>query len=254
MFEAIDAKNKDEEDFYYTRQLVYKVLANTLYGVVATKGFRFFDLSIATAITLGGQEALKHSIIEGEAFMKHLHTGADYKQPKSLTKEEYYAATMPDRKPKYIITGDTDSIFCSFRDFKDRSTDAINAHCESIQNFLNKDIMSDLVKRHNVDPEHSALELKNELICSRGLFLAKKHYVTRVIMQEGSVVDKMNYMGVAIKRSDYPSQTKEFLKELLDIVMKDEKFSMKKVMNFFTTQTHMFALCKRHRKMVVLKS
>ncbi len=232
MFEAIDAKDKTNEDFYFTRQLVYKVLANTLYGVVATKGFRFFDLSIASAITLGGQEALKHSIIEGEAFMKHLHTGADYEPPKPLTKEEYYGATMPDRKPKYIITGDTDSIFCSFRDFKDRSTDAINEHCKSIQTFLNKDIMSDLVRRHNVNPENSALELKNELICSRGLFLAKKHYVIRVIMNEGSVVDKMNYMGVAVKRSDYPSQTKDFLKELLDIVMKDEKFSMKKVMNF----------------------
>jgi hypothetical protein len=92
--------------------------------------------------------------------------------------------------------------------------------------------MNDLVRRHNVDPEFSALELKNELVCSRGLFLAKKHYVTRVIMNEGKEVDKMNYMGVAIKRSEYPSQTKDFLKELLDIVMKDEKFSMKKVMTF----------------------
>ena len=89
-----------------------------------------------------------------------------------------------------------------------------------------------MIKKHNIDPEYSALELKNELICSRGLFLAKKHYVTRVVVNEGKQVDKMNYMGVAIKRSDYPSQTKDFLRELLDIVMKDEKFSMTKVMGF----------------------
>jgi DNA polymerase elongation subunit (family B) len=240
MFKAIDAKNKTDEDFYYTRQLVYKVLANTLYGVVATKGFRFFDLSIATAITLGGQEALKHSIIEGEAFMESLDKETEYKPPVPLTKEEYYAAHMPERKTKYIITGDTDSIFCCFRDFEDHSIDTINKHCESIQTFLNKDIMTDLVRRHNIDPEYNALEMKNELICSRGLFLAKKHYVTRVVVQEGSVVDKMNYMGVAVKRSDYPSQTKEFLKELLDIIMKDEKFSMNKVMNFIKTKRDEF--------------
>jgi uracil-DNA glycosylase family 4 len=232
MFKAIDAKNKTDEDFYFTRQLVYKVLANTLYGVVATKGFRFFDISIATAITLGGQEALKHSIIEGEAFMKSLDKETEYSPPVPLTKDEYYAATLPERKTKYIITGDTDSIFCCFRDFKDHSIDAINKHCKTIQTFLNKDIMTDLVLRHNVDPEFNALELKNEVICSRGLFLAKKHYVTRVIMNEGIKVDKMNYMGVAIKRSDYPSQTKDFLRELMEIIMKDEKFSMKKVMNF----------------------
>jgi hypothetical protein len=153
-----------------------------------------------------------------------------------LSKTEYYAAEMPERKTDYIITGDTDSIFCCFRDFKDHSIGAIDEHCKSIQTFLNKDIMTDLVRRHNVDPEYNALELKNELICSRGLFLAKKHYVTRVIMNEGKKVDKMSYMGVAVKRSDYPSQTKDFLKELLDIVMKDEKFSMNKVMNFIKTK------------------
>lgn len=232
MFKAIDEKNKQDEDFYYTRQLVYKVLANTLYGVIATKGFRFFDLAIASAITLSGQESLKHAIIEGEAYMEALHKEKEYQPPKPLTKDEYYAAELPERNTKYIITGDTDSIFCSFRDFKDRSLDNINANCAKIQVFLNEGIMNNLVKRHNVDPQYSALELKNELVCSRGLFLAKKHYVTRVVMQEGSEVDKMNYMGVAVKRSDYPSQTKEFLKELLEIIMKDEKFSMKKVMDF----------------------
>jgi uracil-DNA glycosylase family 4 len=232
MFDAIDAGNKDDEKFYYTRQLVYKVLANTLYGVVANKSFRFFDLSIATAITLGGQEALKHSIVEGDAYMKSLHKEISYEPGKPLTKDEFFGAKMPDRKPRYIITGDTDSIFCCFREFKDRSIDAINKHCKSIQTFLNEDVMNAMVKRHNVTPEYNALELKNELICSRGLFLAKKYYVIRVVMNEGSVVDKINYMGVAVKRSDYPSKSKEFLKDLLDIILKDEKFSMTKVMKF----------------------
>ena len=232
MFDAVEEKNKEDEDFYYTRQLVYKVLANTLYGVVATKHFRFFDISIATAITLGGQEALKHSIIEGEAWMKSLNKNKPYEKPAPLTKDEIYGNVMPDRKKHYIITGDTDSIFCCFRDFKDHSIEAINKHCNSIQTFLNDDIMTTMVKKHNIEPEYSALELKNELICSRGLFLAKKHYVTRVVVNEGKKVDKMNYMGIAVKRSDYPSQTKEFLKDLLDIVMKDEKFSMTKVMGF----------------------
>jgi DNA polymerase elongation subunit (family B) len=50
MFTAIEGKNKDEEDFFYTRQLVYKVLANTLYGVIANKSFRFFDLHQCSAM------------------------------------------------------------------------------------------------------------------------------------------------------------------------------------------------------------
>lgn len=240
MFKAIDEKNKDEENFYYTRQLVYKVLANTLYGVVANKSFRFFEISIASAITLGGQEALKHAIIEGDALMKSLDKGIEYEPPRPLIKEEYYAAKLPDRNPKYIITGDTDSIFCCFRDFKDKSVETIEKHCITIQNFLNGNIMSYIAERHNMTPENSTLELKNELICSRGLFLAKKHYVLRIIKNEEKKVDKMSYMGIAVKRSDYPSQTKEFLKELLDIIMKDEKFSMAKVMKFIQTNKGKF--------------
>lgn len=235
MFDAIEKKDKERENYFYTRQLVYKVLANTLYGVVANKDFRFFELAIATAITLGGQEALKNAIVEGEAIMESLHKGREYKKPIPVSHEEYFSSKMPNRNTKYIITGDTDSIFCCFRDFKDRSLEAINKHCATIQKFLNEDIMDKMVRKHNVDPKCSALELKNELICSRGLFLVKKHYVLRVVMQEGKQVDKMNYMGVAIKRSDYPSKSKEFLKDLLDIVMKDEKFSMKKVMDFIAT-------------------
>ena len=86
MFNAIEAKQDDEEKFFYTRQLVYKVLANTLYGVVANKTFRFYDNSLAAAITLSGQEALKTSIIEGDAFMRHLKTGKPYQAPKPITK------------------------------------------------------------------------------------------------------------------------------------------------------------------------
>lgn len=233
MFDAIQAKDKDEEFYYFTRQLVYKVLANTLYGVVANKAYRFFDLSLAGAITLGGQEALKISIVEGDAFMRHLDKGVDYKEPLEVTKKEMYSDEMPDRSRDYIVTGDTDSIFCCFEKFKGELTvKRIHGYCEKIQNFLNETKMMDVITRHNVNPEMNRLILKNELVISRGLFLAKKRYAIRVINNEGKDVDKINYMGVEIKRSDYPSKSKEFLTELSELILKSEKVSLKKLMEF----------------------
>lgn len=232
MFDAIVAKDEDRENYYYTRQLVYKVLANTLYGVVANKAFRFFDLSLAAAVTLSGQEALKTSIIEGDAFMKHLKTGEKYVIPPKLTKKEMYSDEMPDRSNEFIITGDTDSIFCCFQSFKDNNIKNINKWCGKIEHFLNNDKMIDLVKKHNVDLDFNKLQLKNELIISRGLFLAKKRYAIRVVSNEGREVDKTNYMGVEIKRSDYPSKSKEFLSELLDLLLKSEKVSIPKLLQY----------------------
>jgi DNA polymerase elongation subunit (family B) len=241
MFDAIENNDKDEETFFYTRQLVYKVLANTLYGVVANKAFRFFDLSLAAAITLGGQEALKTSIIEGDAYMRHLDTGEDYISPPPLTKKEMFSDEMPERTNEYIVTGDTDSIFCCFENFKEEKTvENIHKWCAEIENFLNKDRIVNVVKKHNVDLEYNKLMLKNELVIARGLFLAKKRYAIRVINKEGKDVDRIDYMGVEIKRSDYPSKSKEFLAELSELVLRSDKVVISHLLEFVQTKEKEF--------------
>lgn len=241
MFEAKQEGNEELRSLYFTKQLVYKVLANTLYGVIANKSFRFFNLGCAAAITLGGQEALKASIIEGNNFMKHLHKGGELTRDVRATKVETYGDEMPERDFDYIVTGDTDSIFCCFEDFDtDKSDEAIREHCDKIQDYLNGEIMKEVVESHNVDFEECELVLKNELIISRGLFLAKKRYAIRVTNNEGVACDDVNYMGIEVKRSDFPSHSKVFLKELLDIILKDEKVTMGKLLKFVGTKEKEF--------------
>ena len=249
MFDAIEAKQKDEEKFFFTRQLVYKVLANTLYGVVAQKSFRFFDVSLASAITLSGQEAIKTSILHGDAFMRHLNTKKELVVPPMVSKEEMFAD--PDKQPQlyklpnipreYIVTGDTDSIFCCFEDFGDNlKVEDIHKWCAQIEDFLNNQKMIEMVNKHQVDLDFNRLVLKNELVISRGLFLAKKRYAIRVINNEGKDVDKINYMGVEIKRSDYPSKSKEFLSELSEMILKSEKVSLERLMDFVNRKEQEF--------------
>ena len=233
MLDAKEAGDNEAKDFYDTKQLVYKVLANSLYGIIANKAFRFYDNSCAAAITLGGQEALKHSIVEGEEFMKHLHKNIDVKRAIPITKQEMYSDEMPDRIMEYIVTGDTDSIFCCFQDFKcEKSDENIKQMCDQVQSYLNDIIIKEIVEKHNVNIENNKLELKNELIISRGLFLAKKRYAIQVINNEGRKVNEMKYMGIEIKRSDYPSASKEFMKELLDLIMKSPVVRLSILMRF----------------------
>ncbi len=241
MFDAIEAKDDDKRKFFFTRQLVYKVLANTLYGVVANKAFRFFDTSLAAAITLSGQEALKTSIIHGHEYVKSLAEGKEMQTPRSLTKREMYDDEMPERSNKYIVTGDTDSIFCCFEKVpEDKSVDNILKWCSGIEEYLNNNIMIDMVKKHRVDLDFNRLVLKNELVISRGLFLAKKRYAIRVINNEGKDVDEINFMGVEIKRSDYPSASKEFMKTLSDMILKSERVRLPKLLQFVQTEEQKF--------------
>jgi len=244
MFKAIEAKDKENEEYFYARQYSYKVLANSLYGAIANKIFRFFDLSCAAAITLSGQEALKWSIIEGNAMMESLKTEKPIVRPAPITKIEMYDEKhMQKRKAStpYIVTGDTDSIFTCFQSFpQPQTTENVLKWCKVVQDYLNDEIMKEIVESRNVPFEHNRLVLKNELLISRGLFLAKKRYAIRVTNNEGKDVDQVNYMGIEIKRSDYPSKSKDLMKKILDILLKSETVSVSKLFDFINSQEKEF--------------
>lgn len=56
---------------YNNKQMVVKVISNSIYGVISTPHFRMFNIDIAKAITSTGQEVLKYSIIHTSNFMKN---------------------------------------------------------------------------------------------------------------------------------------------------------------------------------------
>jgi len=231
----LDAKGKGDKEitsYYNTKQLVYKTVANSLYGVIGNKVFRFFNLAIAESITASGQEALKNCIIYADKKMESLCEGTEFVQPKSITKTEMYASEMPDIETPYIVTGDTDSLFCCFEEFKDINIETIEHHCETIQSFLNDEIIPNIINMHNGNLKFNRLDLKNELIIDRGLFLAKKRYVINVVRQEGKVINDIVAMGIETKRSDFPQKTKDFLNELIIKILKDDKVSVRKLLKY----------------------
>jgi DNA polymerase elongation subunit (family B) len=230
MFKAKEAGDEAKKGLYDIRQQVYKVLANSLYGILGNKVFRFFNVDCARTITLTGQEMIKNAIIEANNFVDSLKTGKHIR-PEPLTKEEMFGDVS--RVTPYIITGDTDSLFATLQDIvgkgKIEDLKIIYDYCNRIQIFLNKELIPEIIKKHNIDIETSKLELKNELVIKRGLFISKKHYAVNVISQEGVKTDEIVAMGLDTKRSDYPSYTKECLKELFDILLKSDKVSIARI-------------------------
>ena len=245
MFEAMQAKNDDMEQLYNTRQMVFKILANAMYGVLGNSNFRFFDRDCARSITLSGQEAIKYSIMEGNNLVESFDSG-EKKEVEKLQIDEMYGDLS--RETPYVITGDTDSLFITYGNILDKSKPVdeiikkINKWNKKVEEYLNKDIIEKIVSSKNVDLKYNRLNLKNELVIKRGLFLAKKRYSIHVIEQEGTKKDKVQSMGLEIKRSDFPSFTKECLQELLDIILKEDKISIRKINEFIRIKEKEFLI------------
>lgn len=245
MFEALNKKEKDKEQLYDTRQNVMKILSNSLYGALGNKAFRFFNVDSARSITLSGQEAIKNVMISGENYIESKKNNKKFEY-KPITKQQMYTDNMGVNF-KHLITGDTDSVFLCYDSLisKGKSKEDIlkfvNDLNKEVQNFLNGDIVKKIITKHNVNEERNRLELKNELVIKRGLYLAKKRYSNYIISKENNPVDEIKSMGLEIKRSDFANATKEYLKEVLELILKSEKLSLPPILEFVKEKEKLFA-------------
>ena len=205
-----NAGDKEKYAFYYKRQLVQKILLNSLYGVLGLPAFRFYDVDNATAVTTTGQ-----TVIKSTADM------ANIKYNKELGD--------PDLDSNIYI--DTDSVFFSavplmdkrFPNWKDEEQDIIagyvNDIAEEMQDYLNDfyDILSK--KIFNVDKDKHRLEIKKEYVAKAGLWIAKKRYAQWIISDNGVPCDKLDVKGLDVKRSSFPKAFQECMgKVLIDIL------------------------------------
>ena len=159
------AGNKAKYAFFHKRQLVQKILLNSLYGVLGLPAFRFYDVDNATAVTTTGQ-----TVIKSTADM------ANIKYNKELN--------TPDADSNIYI--DTDSVFFSavplmdkrFPNWKDEEQDTIagyvNDIAEEMQDYLNDfyDILSKKVL--NVDKDKHRLEIKKNMLQKQDCGLQRK--------------------------------------------------------------------------------
>ena len=97
-----------DHKIYHNIQLAYKILANSIYGVLANHAFRMCKLDLAKTVTLTGQEILKFS-------MHHLDR---YMQSDNLEIDKNFMAVDFDNVVKSrICYGDTDSVFLAIGDY-----------------------------------------------------------------------------------------------------------------------------------------
>ena len=198
--------DKEKYAFYKKRQLVQKILLNSLYGVLGLPAFRFYDVDNATAVTLTGQ-----TVIKSTAEMANIK----------------YNKELGTKGEDFNIYIDTDSVFFSavpildhrYEDWRTKDDTQIALLVDTIagetQDFLNNfyDMLSE--KIFNVAKEQHRFQIKKEFVSRSGIWIAKKRYAQWIIAENGVPMDRLDVKGLDVVRSSYPAEFRKFMSTVL---------------------------------------
>jgi len=224
---------------YNAKQLAFKILANSLYGVLGNEHWRFYCPNLGKTITLTGQEMLKYSATRMYDYMTGKITDSNHPidvgfEPKAVANE-------------IVKYGDTDSVFVNLTDHLNKLgiplgiNDQVQKEISRIQGFINDVAIPQLLQQHHVNIKHSVMNLKNEFLFDKYYTLqGSKHYCSHVISQEGHPVNFIDVKGLEVKRSEIPPMSQKMLQSMIDTIMdpKNKKQDLKPLIDAIANQSH----------------
>ena len=199
--------NDELYKFYSQRQLVQKIMLNSLYGVLGLPSFRFYDIDNAEATTITGQTVIKTT---------------------ELIANQYYKSII-GKEDDYNVYTDTDSVFYQAAplvrarnpDIDENSDEqmvpAILSVAQEVQDHINKVYDTMAKKMFNVNSHR--FDIKQETIAKGGFWVSKKRYAQWIINDNTVSCDKMDVKGLDVRRSSFPTYFKKVMETvLLDIL------------------------------------
>ena len=216
--EGDDVKYK----YFGQRQLVQKIILNSLYGVLGLPVFRFYDVDNAEATTVTGQELIKFT---------------------EKIANSYYNNKLGD-KEDYCIYTDTDSVFYSAiplvkKDYPEADltddkfmTEKILDIAKVVQDYINQSYNLFAKRFLNID-EHR-FDIKQECVAKSAFWVTKKRYGQWIINDGGVKCDKLDVKGLDIVRSNFPPAFRKLMTDVLQGILSkvDKDILDDKIMSF----------------------
>ena len=195
---------------YKNMQMAKKIQLNSSYGAIGNPYFRYFDLRLAMAITLGGQLAIRWA---ENGINKYMNT--------LLGTQSY----------DYVIAADTDSLYLDFsglvrKVFKDPNTVSkarVVSFLDDVAREKFKPLIDLLYKNLAIRTNsfQQKMNMTRESIADRGLWTAKKRYILNVYDSEGVRYNepKLKIMGIEAVKSSTPKSCRSAIKTAINIIM-----------------------------------
>jgi DNA polymerase elongation subunit (family B) len=189
-----------------------KLTMNSIYGAIGNSWFVCFNPEVAEAVTLQGQDLIKHSEkILHKYFHEFWHKDKELHDKLGLTNVKKIHRPM-------VVYGDTDSNYVTFQEvvascegWEGSDKDlilAINEH--RLVGYLKKcfDIYAEKWGTDNYQ------DFELETLSINGIFLGKKKYVTNIVYSDGVHSDPLSSIkttGVEMVKGGTPSFVREKL-------------------------------------------
>lgn len=196
-----------------------KLTMNSIYGAIGNNWFVCFNPDVAEAVTLQGQDLIKHS---EKILDKYFH--GFWHKDKELHDKLGIKNVRPITKPM-VVYGDTDSNYVSFEEvvnsfdgWEGSTKDfilALNEH--RIAPYLQK--CFDIYAAKWGTDNYQDFEL--ETLSENGIFLGKKKYVTNLVYDSGSHYESLStlkYTGVEMVKGGTPNFVREKLGQLTKFI------------------------------------
>ncbi len=130
---------------------------------------------------------------------------------------------------KYVIYGDTDSLYINIPSLKPKTPEEAIEVAEKVSREINNLIETymngHILKKLNVDPKNNRTSFKTELIAGSILLLdVKKYYAYRAICDNGKKIEHsvISYKGIPVVRTDSSKYAQNYLRSLIEDVALNE--------------------------------
>jgi DNA polymerase elongation subunit (family B) len=214
----------DLQNFYMNAEQAIKIFINSVYGATGSPWFIFFNMAVAEAVTLQGQDLIKYSEkVLNRYFMEFWHL--DHKLHEKLGIRNVQKVDFP-----IVVYVDTDSNYVCFEEiikkceFDGTPKDFIlKIYKDFLREYLKKcfEIYSKKTNTVNIQD----FELEN--ICDSGIWLAKKKYVINPIWKDPGIdvesLSNITAKGVEIVQSSSSIYVRATLKNLLKYILQKKK-------------------------------
>jgi DNA polymerase elongation subunit (family B) len=192
------------------KQLITKILLNSLYGVLLLPSFRYYSRLSGESVTLSGQSVIKFS-----DFIINLYY-------KNKLKDQY--------KTNCVVYQDSDSCYLDAKPLIEKIDSLTDIECilaaEKVSNdvtqFINKSIK--WFTTHCFHSNNNRLKFNEEKVSKRAFWgQAKKRYAQlSVEIVNGEVKEKVDIKGFDVVRSSFPKSFRKIMKELIVDILHDK--------------------------------
>ena len=209
-----------EIDLASNKQMCLKILLNSLYGAMANRFFRYYNIDIAEGITMSGQYVIN-------TVDQSLNT--------------YLATALKDnpKKPKNrIVAADTDSVYVAIDDVvKKVKPNDIHEFCVEFAKQALEPIIEQTYEKIAIETNafRNTMKMKLEKVSEVAIFTAPKRYILKVLSSEGVRYNepKIVMKGIEAIKSSTPKICRDEFKTIFNLLIDaDEKTLQSRVKEF----------------------